>query len=439
MTPQIHLFTSDVGSHLLVVDGSRVYDLDEPTAATLAEANEAGAAAVEDLLEQLELTTSRRYIDETPLDPPPVRAVSLAVAQACNLGCGYCYAQQGSFGGPARRMEWPVAQATIDRLLADSRPQDSVNVAFLGGEPLMNRALIRKATEYAAQRGRALGVDVRFSITSNGTLVEPEDGDFFEDYGFAVTISVDGIGQDHDRLRPFRGGGGSYERILARVTPLLHRQRRMQVGARVTVTPLNLGLRHTLDGLVALGFHSVGFSPMLTAPSGRHELQAGDLDAMLAEMVACGREFERRVADGQRYPFSNMEAAMQQIHRGTHRPYPCGAGAAYLGVSATGGLFACHRFVENDRGAMGNVFDGADDGRRRVWLLERHVHRQEPCKTCWARYICGGGCHHEVLLRGRPACDYIRAWLHYCLQAYAGLLARRPDYFGEATMTAIGP
>jgi uncharacterized protein len=219
----------------------------------------------------------------------------------------------------------------------------------------------------------------------------------------------------------FRGGEGSFERIMKNLQPLLTRQRRMQVSARVTVTPANLGLRRTLDDFVSAGFHSVGFSPLLSAPTGVGEMTATDLERMLAEMIECGREFERRTVAGERYPFANMLNAMSEIRKGTHRPYPCGAGAGYLGVSADGDLAACHRFVGDENGAMGSLTQGVDLQRRADWLTHRHVHRQEPCRECWARYLCGGGCHHEVIRRGRPACDYIRGWLHYCLEAYLRL------------------
>jgi uncharacterized protein len=180
-------------------------------------------------------------------------------------------------------------------------------------------------------------------------------------------------------------------------------------------------LRDTLDGFVAAGFHSVGFSPMLASPNGRGEMQADDLEVMLAGMIDCGRAFERKTLAGERYPFANMLNAMREIGRGTHRPYPCGAGAGYLGVSAEGELSACHRFVGDEAGAMGSLGDGVDGVRQKQWLARRHVHRQEPCRSCWARYLCGGGCHHEVIARGRPACSYIRGWLHYCLEAYLRL------------------
>ena len=170
-----------------------------------------------------------------------------------------------------------------------------------------------------------------FSITTNGTLLTEEDAEFFESHGFAVTVSLDGPRETHNALRPYKSGAGSFDAIMRRVQPLLTTQRRMQVSARVTVTPANLELRRALDQFIDAGFHSVGFSPMLSAPNGSGEMQEADLKVMLGEMIDCGREFERRVLAGERYPFANMANAMREIGRGTHRPYPCGAGAGYLG------------------------------------------------------------------------------------------------------------
>jgi uncharacterized protein len=257
------------------------------------------------------------------------------------------------------------------------------------------------------------------------------DAEFFEEHGFAVTVSLDGPAALHDRLRPFKNGRGSFETIRRAIAPLLERQRRMQVSARVTVTPDHQDLPRILDEFVTMGFHSVGFSPMLNAPNGRGEMRPEDLIRMLDEMVACGMDFERRTIAGERYPFANILQALREIHRGTHRPYPCGAGAGYLGVSANGDLAACHRFVEDGRGELGSLEVGVDRARQAAWLRDHHVHRQSPCKSCWARYLCGGGCHHETIDRERRACDYIRGWLHYCLGAYARLSAAKPNMFDE--------
>ena len=430
-----HRFDAGGRAYLFVADASQVYEIDGPSFDRLAAdlGPEAGPAA----LTAFGLPLPRAVADDAPV-AVPVRSLSLAVAQKCNLGCTYCYAEGGEFGGEAKAMAPETATAAVDRLLADAPPGARVHLSFLGGEPLLARAVVRSATEYAAAAGRRRGVAVGFSVTTNGTLLTADDGEFFERHGFAVTVSLDGVGAAHDRQRPYKGGGGSFARVLANAGPLLLRQRRMQVSARVTVTPRNLDLPRTLDGLIGLGFHSVGFSPMLASPTGRDQMGAGDLGVMLDQMTACGRAFERKVEAGERYPFSNLVTALAEIHKGTHRPYPCGAGGGYFGVSADGDLAACHRFVGDPAGAMGTVAAGVDPARQAAWLTGRHVHTQSPCRECWARYLCGGGCHHEVLRRGRPACDYIRGWLDYALGAYARLLAARPDYFRGATDAPAG-
>ena len=419
-----HLVETALGQHLFVPDGSRLFDADASLFAAFDSAMAGGRADdVAKLLDQVGLA-GKPFIDDTPLAPPRIHALSLAVAQKCNLGCTYCYAQQGQFGGAAKNMALEEAERAVDLLVEGAEPGAKLNLAFLGGEPLVNRRVLQAATLRGVERAKEHGVTMTFSITTNGTLLTEADADFFEAHGFAVTVSLDGVREAHDAQRPFKNGSGSYDRIMQRVSPLLTRQRRMQVSARVTVTPRNLELRRALDELVQAGFHSVGFSPMLAAPTGNGEMQSEDLEVMLGEMIECGREYERRVAADERYPFANMVNAMREIQRGTHRPYPCGAGAGYLGVSAEGELAACHRFVGDEDGAMGSLKDGVDVARQADWLAKRHVHAQEPCSTCWARYLCGGGCHHEVIRRGRPACGYIRGWLHYCLEAYLRLSAQ---------------
>jgi uncharacterized protein len=418
------------GRHLFVVDGSRLFELDHDTAERIALAVAGGSAAGE--LARLGLTGDP-YIDDRPLRAPPLRAISLAVAQKCNLGCSYCYAQQGDFGMDARLMSIDEAIGAIDVLLLDAEPGDRVNVAFMGGEPLVNRAVVREATEHAVARGAERRVEVGLSITTNGTLVNSSDVEFFEQHGFSVTISIDGDRDTHDSLRPFRNGRGSYDRILDRVRPLLARQRRMQVSARVTVTPANLEIDSAVADLLARGFHSVGVSPMLASPTGAGQIGSAELTTLLDRMIAAGRTYERHTLAGERYAFANVANAMREIDRGTHRPYPCGAGAGYVAVAAGGEISACHRFVGDDAGRLGSLAAGLDDSLRATWLRDRHVHRQEPCRSCWARYLCGGGCHHEVINRGRPACEYIRGWLEYCVGAYVRLTRAGVSFAGDGS------
>jgi len=417
-SPHAHLIETALGRHLFVADGSRLFDADEKLFSQLDAAMD--ERHVDELLDRLGMGGTP-FIDDAAPASPPIHALSLAIAQKCNLGCSYCYAQQGEFGGAAKNMSAETAHAAVDLLIGAAAPGARVNLAFLGGEPLVNRSVLQSATRYAAELAQRRGVTLTFSITTNGTLLSTADADFFEDFGFAVTVSLDGPREVHDSLRVYKDGRGSFDRIMQNVQPLVSRQRRMQVSARVTVTPNNLSLRRALDDFIHAGFHSVGFSPMLSAANGNGEMQADDLELMLGEMIDCGREFERRTQAGERYPFANMLNAMREIERGTHRPYPCGAGAGYFGVSADGDLSPCHRFVGDSDTVMGSLSTGVDAKRQSEWLADRHVHQQQPCRECWARYLCGGGCHHEVIRRGRPACDYIRGWLHYCIQAYLRL------------------
>jgi uncharacterized protein len=426
---QIHIVPSTGHTQLFVSNGSRLHKISAGTAQHFQQLiTQHDEAAIHQELLRMGVDTTP-LIDDVPLKSPPVYALSLAIAQKCNMGCTYCYADQGDFGGPAKNMPLDTAKKSIDLLLKDCAPGSSVQVTFLGGEPLINRKSLREAAIYATHAGAQKNVQVKFSLTTNGTLLKPDDATFFEEYGFAVTVSLDGIGEQHDRQRPMKNGAGTYQLIMEKIQPLLKAQRRMQVSARVTVTPTQKNLGDTLMEFVNMGFHSVGFSPLLRAANGRDEMTKQDLEIMLEGMIACGLLFEQHVMQGKRFPFLNMVNALKEIAKGTHRPYPCGAGAGYMGVSADGDMFACHRFVNEAAGAMGNIYDGVDPTLQNNWLQSRHVHQQEPCNSCWAKYLCGGGCHHEVLEKGRHACDYIRGWLHYTMQAHERLSRLAPGWY----------
>ncbi len=424
------IFHSAVGSHLFVVDRSRVYDLPEPLAERLERLLLAPGSeeAVADALASLTGVTRAREMGALAV-APPLRSLSLNLAQACNMACGYCYADEGRFGGRARHMPMSVAVASVDRLIAESAEGEDLVLGFIGGEPLLNRKVLHAITGYAVQAARSAGRRMRFSLTTNGTLIEPEDARLLHDHGFHVSISLDGDQATNDRLRPLRGGGGSYERVADALRTFEAFGRPRHLAARVTVTPRSGAVLPIFEHHLGMGFDSVGFAAVLSSPDPALAFEEGDFDAFAAEMIACGRHALEQLAAGRACPFANLETALHEIHRGTHRPYPCGAGAGYLSVSSSGGLYACHRVIDDPAWAMGDVHTGSDRPRRVEHLRLHHVDRQAPCAGCWARYLCGGGCHHEVAKRGRIGCDYIRSWLDFCLSAYAELTAARPDYF----------
>ena len=420
---QIHFFESKIGSHLLVVDGSRIYDL-PPEFANCWQNTDSVA-------QLLPFDSFARYIDGQPLTPPPLASISLNVAQACNMSCRYCYADTGKFGGASRLMSLEVAKATVDRLIAESDPSVGLVIGYMGGEPLLNRQVVHETTHYAAQVAQKANRQLRFSLTTNGTLLQKEDAQLFTEYPFTVAISVDGNQQQNDRLRPMNNGSSSYEALQQGLEILDRYGRPQHLAARITITPKTGKLLPILDHVINLGFDEVGFAVVLVSPDPSLAFTAEDFSQLLQEAIACGTKAVAEIKAGRAYPFSNLETALQEIHRGSHRPYPCGAGAAYLSANAEGDLFACHRLIDDPQFAMGNVEQGSDWQARANHLTNNHVENIEPCKQCWAKYLCGGGCYHEVSRRGRIACDYIRGWLDFCLSTYIELSSLHPEYFKQ--------
>ena len=168
---------------------------------------------------------------------------------------------------------------------------------------------------------------------------------------------------------------------------------------------------------------------MISSPTGKGALAGQDFAQLLAAMTACGDAWMAATLDGRDHSFANLATVLGELHRGSPRSHGCGAARDYLAVDAAGEYSACHRFVKDPLGAMGDLDTGPDDVARAAFLDTRTVERQSPCQSCWARRLCGGGCHQEVLHAGRPACDFVRGWLDYGLRAYGQLIAARPDWF----------
>jgi uncharacterized protein len=422
--PWYHQLEDDP-SLVLLVRSSAVVRLDAGAAARLRD----GDAATAEALRPWDVRLA------APAEPSvrAPRAVALNVATSCNLGCGYCYADEGKFGRPPRpAMSSATMRAAVDRLVGDNAG-GRVTLGFIGGEPFANRALIHEAVTYALERGARDGVAVGFSVTTNGTLLRDDDVALLRAHDFAVTVSIDGGAALHDRLRPTAGGRASHARLVSAIAPLLRDPGRARVGARATVTRLDLDVRRVVSDLRALGFSEAGVAPLRSGPKAELALREDDWPTLLAGMRAAAHEEWERLARGEAPVFTNFIVAMRQIAIGANRPLPCGAADNYVSVSAEGAYFACHRTIDDERFALGDVGTGLDDAFRATFLAERHVDRQEPCRSCWARYLCGGGCHAEVADYGRAGCDYIRGWLETCLHYYDRALDMRPDLFSEET------
>ena len=207
------------GDIALLTETAAIFRITEDDAARLGAALEAGDFAALPELERLGLQVPATG-SPPDVSVSPIRALALTVSQTCNLACGYCYAAGGSFGGADTRMKWDVARRAIDQLLDSALPGSGAKIAFMGGEPMVARDLIRRAVEYANMRGAARAIPVGYSLTTNGTLLTPEDAAFFAAHNFAITVSLDGGRAVNDRLRPDRAGKGSFDRVARQIAPL---------------------------------------------------------------------------------------------------------------------------------------------------------------------------------------------------------------------------
>lgn len=378
----------------------------------------------------------RAPADMVRLEPAaPLSSLVLHVAHDCNLRCGYCYADYGRYGDDFGMMTEDVALAHVDRFFDQLGERNGVYVTFFGGEPLMNMPVVYAAHARAKARAAAAGKQIAFGITTNATLLTPEIVAFFHQERFTVTVSIDGPPDVNDRLRPIEGGGGSYEKIMERV-----RGTGVDCVARVTLTKRATDIARIVRHLVAAGFKEVGVSPV-AAGDPRFDLGPTELAKVLDGMRALADEFVDWAKQGKIFPFSNLRTVLEQIGAGDPRPLPCGAATALAAADNKGDLYACHRLVGNDRFKIGSLAGGIDGEKRNALLHDFHPRGRAPCQSCWARYLCGGGCHHIAWLQSEkgPApwqlsadfCDFLRGWYRLGLYTYARIADEAPEMLGR--------
>ena len=419
--PMFHRFRSAAGEHLLIVPYSRVFDLSPELARSI----DGGGSDRDALVARLAQPSPGEVALDDAVAPAP-QSISLNVSSSCNLSCSYCYAARGGFeGAQAEPMRWPTARAAIDALLARADPSAPITVGFLGGEPFANRALLHACVHYAQQDAARRGLDVRFSVTTNGTLLRGDDIALLRAHRFAVTVSIDGGAAVQDRQRPRAGktAAGSFDRLKRAVSPLLADPGMAQIAARATVTRNDFDLTRRFADILALGFAEAGFAPLRMDKGGCDALREDDWSAYFDALKEVARGEIARAWRGAAIRLSNLAIALRQIARGASSPYPCGAGGGYFSVAADGRWYACHRTIGDRDFALGDN-GGLDGERRHAFLTGRHVHAQAACRTCWARYLCSGACHQEATTRAESSCGFIRGWLEFCFTAYCELSAR---------------
>jgi uncharacterized protein len=357
----------------------------------------------------------------------PLSTLVLEVAQDCNLRCTYCYADGGTYGAVPCLLAPETARRAVRYLLDNSGDRDHVTLIFFGGEPLLNMQAVRTATREAISYGRKMGKKVHFSLTTNGTLLDPEIVAFLHANHVSVAVSMDGPRDIHDHNRPDESGNGSYSEIVSRLAPLIE-DASVPVAARVTLAPDQWHrVVEVFDHLTGLGFHEVGIAPV--SPVSKALLPTAEQDAALLEGFGqlAGR-FVAHARKGFVMPFSNVLDLLGRIHLGQTKSLSCGAGFGYMAVDAKGGFFPCHRLTGEADFCTGSLETGINKDRINSCLGSLNEGREESCSKCWARTLCAGGCHYENHLRenhlGLPrgtSCKFIRSWLDLGMKTYAEL------------------
>ncbi len=399
---------------------------------------------VYDLMETRAIGPAGAPPDTMPVEVPPadfpLTTMVLNVTSKCNLSCTYCY-EYGEDrlvdeGTMPRYMDEQTAQESVEFMLAQSKAKDAVNLTFFGGETLLNFKLLQKTLDYARRRGVEEGKQVRFSLTTNGTLLKPDVIEWLSANDVGVTISIDGPKDTNDKFRVLSNGLGSYEMIVPKVRQLLERHSTRPIGARVTLTQQNLDVHRIFRHLTEeVGFREVGFAPVTTSSCQSYALDEASYDRMLVQFQELAREWLEAAVDDRFHGFSNVRESVEEIHKGFSKAYPCGAGLGLMGVGTDGNVSLCHRFAGSSEHRLGSVTEGVDREKQAAFLEEHHLAYKPDCHSCWARPLCSGGCYHEAQTRYGTTrapnlhyCDWIRSWTHTCLEVYGELSERNPSF-----------
>lgn len=386
-----------------------------------------------------------RVLPVLPAADFPLTTMVLNVTSKCNLACKYCY-EYGedrvvdvAAKALPRFMDEETARTSVDFMFQRSGSNEVVHLTFFGGETLLNFRVLQKTVGYARHRAAEEGKRVEFSLTTNATLLRPEIIEWLVENDVGVTISIDGPREKQDQFRVFHNGKGSYDVVLPKIRELLQRHKRRPIGARVTLTRQNLDVvgifRHLTE---EVGFVEVGFAPVTTAPGRDYAIGDDGYERMLDQFRLLAREFVEHTVQGRHHAFGNVKETLEEIHKGVSKAYPCGAGLGLVGVATDGDVALCHRFAGSDAHRIGSVGEGIDATRQLDFLERHHLVHKTDCRSCWARPLCSGGCYHEAHTRYGDTvqpnlhyCDWIRSWTHTCLQVYAELSERRPEYLAH--------
>lgn len=321
-----------------------------------------------------------------------VKALCLHIAHDCNLACRYCFAQEGEYHGRRALMSFEVGKAALDFLIANSGSRRNLEVDFFGGEPTMNLDVVRRLVEYGREQEKLHNKNFRFTLTTNGVLLNEDIMEFANREMANVVLSIDGRKETNDRMRPFRNGTGSYDLIVPKFQKLAESRNQANYYVRGTFTHHNLDFSRDVLHLADLGFQQISVEPVIAQETDDYAIREEDLPQLFAEYDALAKEIIRRHKEGRGFNFFHFMIDLEGGPCVAKRLSGCGSGTEYLAVTPWGDLYPCHQFVGNEKFLMGNVAEGVKNTEIRDMFQSCNVYAKDKCRDCFARFYCSGGC-----------------------------------------------
>jgi len=354
------------------------------------EADEIGRACreIEEMKSRGMLYCPDNFADAVPEKSSVIKAVCLHVAHDCNLRCEYCFAHTGSFAGERTLMDLSTGQAAIDFVIKNSGDRRNIEVDFFGGEPLMNLGAVRGIVAYARSIEKKYNKNFRFTITTNGMLLDDETARFINENMANVVLSLDGRERVNDRVRKTLSGGGCYDSVVGKFKDIADARGQDNYYIRGTFTAYNKDFSNDAAHLADLGFEQISIEPVVLDEGRRCAIKKEDLDDICLEYEKLLELYIKR-GDFNFFHFMTDLSGGPCVQK---RIRGCGAGCEYIAVTPDGDIFPCHQFVGREEFKMGSVYGGAVDADIREKFERTNVYTKEKCRGCFAKFYCSGGC-----------------------------------------------
>ena len=321
-----------------------------------------------------------------------VKAMCLHIAHDCNLACRYCFAEEGEYHGRRALMSFETGKKALDLLIRSSGARKNLEVDFFGGEPLLNWDVVKQLVAYGRSQEEAFNKKFRFTLTTNGVLLNDEVMEFCNREMGNVVLSIDGRKEVHDHMRPFRKGAGSYDLILPKFRKFAEQRNQDKYYVRGTFTHYNLDFSKDVLHLADLGFKQISIEPVVAPPEEDYAIREEDIPVILEQYDILAKEMIKREKEGRGFNFFHFMIDLTGGPCVYKRLSGCGSGTEYLAVTPWGDLYPCHQFVGEEEFLMGNV----DEGILRKDISDRfgrcNVYTKPECRECFARFYCSGGC-----------------------------------------------